>query len=76
MVEVKKAQVEGYAINDQEVEIGLRTIAVPVLDQSGKVRAVMSISTSKNRADARALVHNLLPELDSARSKLASMLHV
>jgi IclR family pca regulon transcriptional regulator len=75
IAEVRKSRDQGYAINDQEVEIGLRTIAVPVLDGNGKVHAGMSVSAAASRADAKALVSRLLPELDAARRKLASIIH-
>jgi IclR family pca regulon transcriptional regulator len=76
MAAIRKCRADGYAINDQEVEIGLRTIAVPVVDGSGKVRAGMSVSASASRADTKTLVGKLLPELDAARSKLASIIRI
>lgn len=75
MVELKKIRSAGYAINNQEVELGLLTIAVSVTDRNGKVRAGMSVSSSTQRSDVKTLVRKLLPELDAARSKLASVIN-
>lgn len=41
---VEAVRTKGYALDDQELEIGLRCIAVPVRDRSGNVFAALSIS--------------------------------
>jgi IclR family pca regulon transcriptional regulator len=40
---------DGYAINDEELELGLRSIAVPVRGASGQVLAALNVG-----AQARA----------------------
>jgi hypothetical protein len=53
-----------------------RTVGViPRSFVNGKVHAGMSVSTSTSRGDIKDLVKRLLPELDAARSKLASIIH-
>ena len=56
----------GYAIVDQELELGLRSIAVPVRDLAGKVVAAMNISTQASRVSVAELEQRLLPELKLA----------
>ena len=34
----------GYAIDDQETDMGARCVAAPILDESGKVAAAISVS--------------------------------
>jgi IclR family pca regulon transcriptional regulator len=65
---------EGYAIVDQELELGLRSIAVPVRDLSGNVVAAMNISTQATRVPIADLTRRILPELASASRELTSLL--
>src|SRR5215470_19559076 len=51
---------QGYAIDDQEADMGARCVAAPILDESGKVAAVISVSgpitrMSRDRIRAYAL---------------------
>lgn len=48
MEELPKIKQDGYAIDDEEIELGLQCIAAPIFDHSGKV--VGSISTSVPKA--------------------------
>jgi IclR family pca regulon transcriptional regulator len=40
------ARQEGIARNDEEVELGLRSIAVPIRDASGRITAAMNLSST------------------------------
>ena len=64
----------GYAIVDQELELGLRSIAVPVRDLSGPVVAAMNISTQASRVPVAELTRRFLPELVAAARDLQSLL--
>src|SRR5262249_15158768 len=46
---VRNAGKDGYGFTDQELEIGLRSIAVPVIDSRGHVVGAMSASASTAR---------------------------
>jgi IclR family pca regulon transcriptional regulator len=65
---------DGYAIVDQELELGLRSIAVPVRNASGRVAAAMNISTQASRVPMQELTRRFLPELNVAARELSSML--
>lgn len=65
---------DGYAIVDQELELGLRSIAVPVRDLRGTVVAAMNISTQATRVPLPELTRRFLPELASAARELSAML--
>jgi len=71
LVEVRH---DGYAINDQELEIGLRSIAVPVRNVVGTVVAAMNVSSQASRVSRRELVERCLPVLRNAAEKLSSQL--
>ena len=64
----------GFAIVDQELELGLRSIAVPVRDMAGKVVAAMNIGTQSSRVPLKDLEGRFLRELRAAASELGSML--
>ena len=52
---------QGYALTDQELEKGLRSIAVPIRDSAGAVAAALNVSVHASRASAAALRHDVLP---------------
>jgi len=64
----------GYAIVDQELELGLRSIAVPVRDLAGKVVAAMNISTQASRVSIDELERRFLPELEAGARELGAAL--
>jgi IclR family pca regulon transcriptional regulator len=53
----------GWALVDQELEEGLRSIAVPVRDRDGQVVAAMNVSASARRSTPEAIRADLLPPL-------------
>ena len=65
---------DGYAIVDQELEIGLRSMAVPVRDLSGNVVAALNISTQASRVSAEELLSRCLPALLGAAQELTPAL--
>src|ERR1700746_4134262 len=46
---------QGYAIDDQETDMGARCVAAPILDESGKCAAAISVSGPIRRWSADAL---------------------
>jgi IclR family pca regulon transcriptional regulator len=71
---LKRVAAQGYSIADQELEAGLRSIAVPVRDRSGSVVAAMNVSAHAARASMADLVRNFLPELRRAAADLTAAL--
>lgn len=71
LAEVGKA---GFALVDQELEIGLRSMAVPVRDLSGRVVAALNVSTHASRVSAKDLETRCLPPLAAAAQELAMAL--
>lgn len=64
----------GYAIVDQELEIGLRSIAVPVRDPTGKVVAAINIGTQSSRVPISEMEMKFLPRLRDAADELGMLL--
>jgi IclR family pca regulon transcriptional regulator len=54
---------QGWALVDQELEAGLRSIAAPVRDASGRVVAAVNLSAHASRASVADLQEVLLPPL-------------
>jgi IclR family transcriptional regulator, pca regulon regulatory protein len=61
--EVRKA---GYAVIQDELDYGLISIAVPILDENGRSLAAINCSTSTSRVGREELVRTRLPVLRNA----------
>jgi IclR family pca regulon transcriptional regulator len=67
--EIARVAEEGFAIIDEELELGLRSIAVPIRDRVGKIVAAINISTQSSRFSPEEMRELILPSLkDAARS--------
>lgn len=65
----------GYALDDEELEIGLRSIAVPIRDAvSGAVLAALNVGAQSGSASAGQLRTRFLPRLLQAARELAGQL--
>jgi IclR family pca regulon transcriptional regulator len=69
--EVRQA---GYALNDQELEIGLRSLAVPVRGASGTVLAALNVGVQASRITAAYMVEVFLPILEEGARELSVLL--
>ncbi|MET8638999.1 IclR family transcriptional regulator C-terminal domain-containing protein [Streptomyces sp. NPDC004680] len=67
---------EGYALVDEELEEGLRSIAVPVRDRGGRVVAAVNIAMHSSRRTIEECVAELLPELRATAARIEADLHV
>jgi IclR family pca regulon transcriptional regulator len=71
---VAEARRAGFAAVDQELEIGLRSIAVPVTDAAGALLASMNVSAQAARVTMRDMERLFLPELRVAAQDLSLQL--
>ncbi len=69
--EIGKVRRDGYAIVDQELEEGLRSLAAPVRDESGAVVAAMNISTHAGRYPDDTIHEVLVPALISTAEAIS-----
>jgi hypothetical protein len=58
---------DGYAINDEELELGLRSIAVPVRGASGTVLAALNVGAQAARVSVEQLQKSSCPCCKAAR---------
>ena len=64
----------GYALIDEELEVGLRSIAVPVRGASGAVVAALNVGAQTTRVTARQMKEDFLPVLLRGAQDLAVLL--
>lgn len=69
-----EVRTQGYALIDQEVELGLRSIAVPVHNARGKVIAALNIGLPANRAEIGELAGLYLAPMQNVQAELRAML--
>jgi len=71
---IDAARRAGFALVDQELEIGLRSIAVPVVDSRGRAAAAINVSVQAPRVPLADMEKRYLPPLREAASELALLL--
>jgi IclR family transcriptional regulator, pca regulon regulatory protein len=64
----------GYALVDQELEVGLRSLAVPVYGPSGRVVATINLSGNAPRMSVLEMQTRFLPHLRNAANELGVFL--
>jgi IclR family pca regulon transcriptional regulator len=64
----------GYAIVNGEMEIGLRSISVPVINRHGKTIAALNVATLTARTSLEELRKDFLPIMRAAAAEIAQVL--
>jgi IclR family pca regulon transcriptional regulator len=65
---------DGYSIIDQELEHGLRSMAVPIQSPGGKVVAALNIGAHAQRVSIQEMETKFLPQLRAAAQELSLLL--
>lgn len=71
---LKGVRESGHALLDQELEAGLRSIAVPVRDARGSVVAAMNVSSQASRVSLDEMRKRFLPALTQGARALGAVL--
>jgi IclR family pca regulon transcriptional regulator len=66
---------QGFSVVDEELELGLRSIAVPVFDATGQLATAINISVHAVRLTMEELVERFLPVLTSAQQELRPLIY-
>lgn len=69
-----RVRAQGCCVVDQEVELGLRSIAVPVLDSRGRVVAALNIGLPLRDESLEALAARYLPPMLGVQAELRQVL--
>jgi IclR family pca regulon transcriptional regulator len=71
---LERVRRNGYATNDQEVELGLRSISVPIVGRDGRVVAAMNVSGQAARVAMKAFITDYLPPLRRTAATVSELL--
>lgn len=72
--EVARVRVQGWAMIDQELEIGVRSVAAPLRNRTGCTVAAINVSAPASRVTLDAMRRELLPSLLAAAERISDML--
>jgi IclR family transcriptional regulator, pca regulon regulatory protein len=61
--ELTRVRAQGYALVNQELEDGLRAIAAPIRDRTGRVIAAVNVSAHASRTSLEVMRRDVLPPL-------------
>ena len=64
---------QGFSIVDEELERGLRSIAVPIADRDGQCVGAINLSTHSTRTTRNALRDTFLPELKAVSAQVSAL---
>jgi IclR family pca regulon transcriptional regulator len=74
IAEIDRVREQGFAIVDQELEVGLRSIAVPVYDARHTMMAAINIGTNAARVPQDRLINEYLVKLMDVQKEVARVL--
>lgn len=69
-----EVRANGWALVDQELEIGVRSVAAPLRDANGTAIAAMNVSTHVGRTDMNEINRRFLPRLVETASAISAAL--
>lgn len=72
--ELRTVREQGYACVDQEVELGLRSIAVPIYSTRGTVEAALNVGVAAAQRSIEELVSDVLPGLRDIQKSVGVLL--
>lgn len=74
LAELSKVVKRGWAMNDQELEVGLRSVAAPIWNSTHRTVAAMNISTHVGRTNLRELREKMVPALLATTGRVNALL--
>lgn len=74
--EVRRVRTQGWSLVDQELEEGLRAVAAPIRDRSGRVVAAVNVSAHASRTSVEAMRRDLIPPLLATAARISADLPV
>lgn len=67
---IQQIREQGYGVVDQELDLGLRSIAVPVFAADDELLGAINVSTNAARVDMDTLIDSYLPKLQAAADEI------
>ena len=72
--ELDRVRQNGYAINDEELAFGLRSVAAPIRNSEGEVIAAINISFPGGRLSRQEIEANMAPKIVDTARQISSAL--
>lgn len=72
--ELLKIKEQGWALIDQELEAGVRSISAPIFSKDGTVKFAMNIGCQSSRVSRDKLINDFLPHLLEVTSEITNAL--
>ena len=69
---VRADREQGFSIVDEELERGLRSIAVPIVDRSGQAVGALNLSTHSTRTTRNEMRERFLPALRIVAERISA----
>jgi len=74
MVLLDRVRIDGYCLVEEELEMGLLSLSVPVYSSAGVVVAALNIGVQSQRVSATQLLEEFLPKLTSIQKTVADFI--
>ena len=74
--QLEEVRAQGWAIADEELEVGVRSLAVPVRDKNNKIIAALNISGHASRVSVEDMKNSFLPALQRTVSEIEKALNL
>lgn len=71
---VDRARAEDQAFDDSELQPGVRSVAVPVLDQAGRMHAALSVATLREFITVEYMTERYVPVMRAEAARLGAKL--
>lgn len=71
---IEETRERGWACTDQELDISLRTIAVPIRDRTDRIIAAMNTNAPAHTIDMPSLIKEYLPPLQNAAAAVSELI--
>jgi DNA-binding IclR family transcriptional regulator len=73
LAELAMVRQKGYAVDDEEIEVGLRCVAAPIRDHTGQVTAAISVAAPVQRMSKKQ-VQQTIPSVVAAAETISRRL--
>jgi len=70
--ELARVRAQGWSLVDQELEEGLRAVAAPIRDRSGRTVAAVNVSAHASRTSLESMRRDLVPALLATAARISA----
>jgi IclR family pca regulon transcriptional regulator len=72
--QLAQVRLEGYCLVEEELQLGLISLAIPVFNSEGRTVASICVSSQPHRMTAKQMLRDYLPKLLKAQKNLGGMI--